>query len=587
MEISLRGMGVSPGIAIGPALTFGVVSLEVPKHTVPDPGTEWERFQRAVGGVRSELQKLHERTAEALGEQHANIFAAHLMMLEDVTLLEEVRRRIYEEKLNAEFLVNEYFTGYAKALAGMQDPRLRERSQDVLDVGNRLVGRLLNRDFDNLEHLERPSIVVAYDLTPSDAAKLDLENTLAIATDASGPTSHTAILARAFEIPAVVGLKYVGSYTFPGDTLIVDGTSGDVVIRPSEETLSRYRARREVEARGREALRLAELKPSVTLDGFELPTMANIELPVEVAHGLRVKAQGIGLYRTEYLFLNRPSLPTEEDQYAAYAEAAEAMAPAPVVLRTLDVGGDKFATHFHMPQEPNPQLGWRSIRLCLDRPDLFRAQLRAILRASARGNVHMMFPLVSGLDEFRRAKALVKDVCAELERSGVPFNPNMPIGTMIEVPAAVEIADMLGGECDFFSIGTNDLIQYSLAVDRVNERIAHMYEPAHPAVLRMLRRTVRAARTAKIPCSICGEMAGDPLFSEFFVGLGVSALSMAPVAIPAVRAEIANVRQSLAKRLVSRVLKMGTGQEVRTLLERRYQQRRTLEAYLNQFRGPA
>jgi phosphotransferase system enzyme I (PtsI) len=240
-----------------------------------------------------------------------------------------------------------------------------------------------------------------------------------------------------------------------------------------------------------------------------------------------------------------------------------------------------------MPQEPNPQLGWRSIRLCLDRPDLFRAQLRAIARASARGNVHMMFPLVSGLDEFRRVKNLVKDVYAELERSGVPFNPQMPIGTMIEVPAAVEIADMLGMECDFFSIGTNDLIQYSLAVDRVNERISHMYEPAHPAVLRMLRRTVRAARTAKIPCSICGEMAGDPLFSEFFVGLGVSSLSMAPVAIPAVRAEIANVRQSLARRMVSRVLKMGTGQEVRALLDRRYQQRKTLEAYLEQFRGPS
>ncbi|MCC6488917.1 MAG: phosphoenolpyruvate--protein phosphotransferase [Candidatus Hydrogenedentes bacterium] len=585
MEVTIRGIGVSPGIAIGPALTFGVQAFDIPKYQVENVDTELARFERAVISVRADIERLYERTAEAVGEEHADIFKAHLMFLEDVTLRDEVERRVVSEALNAEYLVGEWIARYTKLMASVPDARFRERTQDLVDVGNRILARLLNANMDSLDHLEHPSVIVAHDLSPSDAAKLDMVNTLGIATDVSGPTSHTAILARAFEIPAVVGLKFVGSHALPGDTIIVDGRTGTVVVRPSAKTRARYEEEKARSERNRAALQAAELKPSVTLDGHEVPAMANIELPVEISHSLKTKAQGIGLYRTEYLFLNRATLPTEEEQYEAYAEAARAMAPATVTLRTLDLGGDKFVSHLHLANEINPQLGWRAIRFCLERPDIFKAQLRAMLRASVHGNVQIMFPLISGVDELRQVKSIIREVCVDLERRGVPFKRDIPIGSMIEVPSAVEVADLLAKECDFFSIGTNDLIQYSLAVDRVNEKIAHMYEPAHPAVLRMIRRTIKAAKTAGIPCSVCGEMAGDPMFSEVLVGLGISSLSMSAVAIPVVRSQVANIRYSLARRFASRILNMGSVAEVREALQRRYAQRGQLDPYANDVAG--
>jgi phosphotransferase system enzyme I (PtsI) len=562
-------------------LTFGVQSFDIPKFEVDDVDAELARFERAVIAVRGELERLYERTAEAIGEEHADIFKAHLMFLEDVTLREEVERRVAGEKLNAEYLVGEWIARYTKIMASVPDTRFRERTQDLVDVGNRILARLLNANVKGLDHMDQPSVVVAHDLSPSDAAKLDMTNTLGLATDLSGPTSHTAILARAFEIPAVVGLKFVGSHALPGDKIIVDGSTGVVVIRPNEKTLARYEEEQESEERSRKALLAAELRPSVTKDGHKVPTQANIELPLELSHSLKTKAQGIGLYRTEYLFLNRATLPSEEEQYEAYSEAAKAMTPAPVTLRTLDLGGDKFVSHLHFAQEINPQLGWRAIRFCLERPDIFKAQLRAMFRASVHGNVQIMFPLISGLDEFLRVKAIVREVAADLEERGVPFKKSIPIGSMIEVPSAVEIADLLAKECDFFSIGTNDLIQYSLAVDRVNEKIAHMYEPGHPAVLRMIRRTIKAARSANIPCAVCGEMAGDPVFTELLIGLGVTTLSMSAVAIPAVRAEIASVRYSQARRFAARIMRMGSVAEIRETLHTRYAQRRSMDVYMH------
>jgi phosphotransferase system enzyme I (PtsI) len=466
-------------------------------------------------------------------------------------------------------------------LEALDDAQFRERTQDVVDVLRRIQGRLLKAEMESLEQLEHPCIVVAHDLSPSDTAKMDLENTLGVATDLSGPTSHTAILARAFEIPAVVGLGTVGAQALAGDTIIVDGNRGDVILRPTEPTLVRYTAEKKRLDEERQALLLAEKDiKSVTLDGFEIPTMANIELPVEIAHSKTTKAQGIGLYRTEYLFMNRASLPSEDEQFEAYATVAEAMKPAPVTLRTLDLGGDKFVSHLQLADEINPQLGWRAIRFCLERPDIFKAQLRAMFRASVHGTVQIMFPLVSGLDEFRRVKHIVKEVRADLERRGVKFDPNLKIGTMIEVPSAVIIADLLAAESDFFSIGTNDLIQYGLAVDRGNEKIAHMYEPAHPAVLRLIRQTVRAAKAARIPCGLCGEMAGDPLFTEILVGLGVDSLSMSAVSIPTVRVEVANIRMRVAKRFARRVLKMGSESAVKKLLYKRYKSRHTISRLL-------
>jgi len=503
------------------------------------------------------------------------------MVLDDVTFHEEIEKRLRTEGWNVEQLVEEFIGRYSQMLDSVDDAKFRERTQDVVDVLRRIQGRLLKAEMESLEHLEHPCVVVAHDLSPSDTAKMDLENTLGVVTDLSGPTSHTAILARAFEIPAVVALGTVGTQALAGDTVIVDGGHGDVILRPTETTLGRYVAEKKRLEEERQALLMAEKDiRSVTLDGFEIPTMANIELPVEISHSKTTKAQGIGLYRTEYLFMNRASLPSEQEQFDAYATVAEAMNPASVTLRTLDLGGDKFVSHLQLADEINPQLGWRAIRFCLERPDIFKAQLRAMFRASVHGNVRIMFPLVSGLDEFRRVKNMVQEVRADLERRGVPFDPNVQIGTMIEVPSAVVIADLLAAESDFFSIGTNDLIQYGLAVDRANEKIAHMYEPAHPAVLRLIRQVVRAARAARIPCGLCGEMAGDPVFTEILVGLGIDSLSMSAVAIPVVRVEVANIRMRVARRFARRVLKMGSESAIKKLLYKRYKSRHTLSRVL-------
>ena len=581
MEIALRGIGVSPGIAIGPALPFGVHSLDIPRYAVDDKAAELDRFEHAVASVRNDLERLHTQTVDQLGKQHAEIFKAHLMILEDVTLKEEVERRLEEEGLNVEAIIDEFIARHSKALDGVDDPRFRERIQDFLDVGNRILGRLLNTELENLEHIDHPSVIVAHDLSPSDTANLDLVNTLGLATDLSGPTSHTAILARALEIPAVVGLKYIGQHTLPGDIVIIDGTRGNAIIRPTDATIERYRVERKREEEARETLLQAESeRASVTIDGHEIPVMANVELPVEISHAVKSRAQGVGLFRTEYLFIERRTLPTEDEQFESYSQVAEAMKPNPVILRTLDLGGDKLASHLQFDEEINPQLGWRAVRFCLERPDIFKAQLRAVFRASVHGDVQVMFPLITGLDELLRVKDLVREVFADLERRSVPFNRDIKMGIMIEVPSAVAIADHLAKNCDFFSIGTNDLIQYSLAVDRGNEKIAHMYEPAHPGVLRMIWQTARSARNAGIPCGICGEMAGNPVFTELLVGLGISSLSMSAMAIPLVRGEVASVKLADAQRFSRKVLKLGTVQEIKSLMYKRFKGKRSLDPYL-------
>ena len=589
MEIALQGIGVSPGIAVGPAVTFGLQSLEIPKYEVSDPEAELKRFEKATESVRHELRELRERTAREVGERNASIFDAHLMVLDDVVLRDELEQRLNSEKYNVEHILHDLIERQGKVMESIEDPTFRERMQDILDVGKRVLGKLLHTELESLEHLEHPAVIVAHDLSPSDTAKIDLANTKGIITDVSGPTSHTAILARAFEIPAVVGLKNAGAYVHPGDTIILDGVKGNVIIRPEEETLSRYLTAQEDEQRQRLALLKVEESgaPALTSDGHEIPLMANVELPVEVTPELAAKCGGVGLYRTEYLFLDRNSLPTEEEQYQAYSKAAETLNNKPVILRTLDLGGDKFASHMQLAEELNPQLGWRAIRFCLERPDIFKAQLRAIMRASVRGNVQIMFPLISGLDELLRVKAVLRDVCADLERRSVPFRKDIKVGSMIEVPSAVAVADHLARECDFFSIGTNDLIQYSLAVDRVNEKIAHMYEPAHPAILRMLKHTAEAARDAKIPCGICGEMAGDPIFTEVLMGLGLSSLSMSSVAIPEVRAEVVNSSLKEARKLARNVVNMHSVTEIRRFLEERHETRHTIQTYLDRYAGQA
>ena len=586
MEIALRGIGVSPGIGIGPALAFDVHTLEIPRYKPEDKAAELARFNAAVDSARKDLKRVHQQTAKALGARHADIFKAHLMLLDDVAMREEIEGRLIKEGYNVEFLLDDLIARYSKLLKTLPDPRFRERTSDLVDVGTRILGKLMKTERASLEHIETPSIVVAHDLSPSDTANIDVENALGIAIDVGGPTSHTAILARALQIPAVVGLRYVGTHVKPGDQLIVDGTKGYVFVRPASSTIKEYSAEKDRVDRERTTLmEIEETRGSATLDGHEVPLMANIELPIEIPASLKVRTRGVGLYRTEYLFLNRANLPSEEEQYQAYAQVAAALKPKPVTLRTLDLGGDKFASHLQLAEELNPQLGWRAIRFCLERPDIFKAQLRAMLRASAHGNIQIMFPLISGLDELRRVRTVFDEVRADLERRGVSFKKDIKFGSMIEVPSAVVIADILAKECDFFSIGTNDLIQYSLAVDRVNEKIAHMYEPAHPAILRMIRHVIRAAKAAGIPVGICGEMAGDPLFTELLIGLGIDSLSMSAVAIPVVHAEIVSTRLSTAKRFASHVLAAITVNDVRALLEQRFKRKSALQKYLSEFKS--
>ena len=578
MEIALRGIGVSPGIAIGPVRLSNAAALDVSRRAINDPVAELARYDEAADKARETLTALKEQTAEELGDRHAAIFQTHIEMLDDPALRPEIESRVTSEKFNIEFILNDIITSYTKLMEAVDDPLFRERSMDFVDVGRRLLGNLLEEDLESLDNLEEPCIIMAEELSPSEVTNLDMTNTLALATDAGGPTSHMAIIARAFEIPSVVGLRYAGSRINSGDTIIVDGAKGLVVLDPSDETLERYRSEKKQRDDMRRILAEASKEgPSVTLDGTEITTWANIELYPETELSKRARCQGIGLYRTEFLFINRTTLPTEQEQYEEYRRIIEAMAPLPVRVRTLDIGGDKTFPAVMGEAEANPQLGWRSIRLCLDRPDVFKAQLRALYRASAHGRMEIMFPLITGIDQLLEAKQIVEEVKADLEARGVAFDRSVKIGSMVEVPAAVMVADRLAADCDFLSIGSNDLIQYCLAVDRTNRRTAHLYQPAHLSMVRMLRDTIKAANKAETPCSICGEMAGDPVMTELLLGLGFDTLSMSSVSLPAVRAEIANIHLARAKRFARKVLSMSSAQEIRALLQKRYEDRGTVE----------
>lgn len=577
----LRGIGVSPGIAIGPALLFNADPCEVPSHAITDVAAEEKRLTAAIESTRKDLQHLHAKTTESLGETHASIFQTHLMLLDDVMIRDELAERIPKERINVERILQDMAQRFSKSMLAVDDPRFRERTADLLDVVDRLQRHLTDAVRPDLKELSTPSIVVAHDLSPSDTATMNLDNVLALAIDSGSVTSHSAILARALEVPAVMGLRDASRQIPPETMLIVDGAEGLVIVGPSGETLERYTAARErLERKWRRLQHALEPGPVHSLDGVEIPVQANIELPLEVEHSLKVEAHGVGLYRTEYLFLNRDTLPSEEEQFEAYASAAKALAPKPLTLRTMDIGGDKFVSQLNLSREENPQLGWRAVRFCLERPDIFKAQLRAMLRATAYGNVRIMFPMISGIEELRRVKEIVAEVKEELAAKEVPFEPSVQIGSMIEVPSAVFITDLLAGECDFFSIGTNDLIQYSLAVDRVNEKIAHLYEPAHPAVLRMISAIASGAKRAGIPCALCGEMAGDPLYTEVLLGLGVTSFSMSAISIPVIRAEIAHTSLRQARTFAKKVLKLATAGEVKALLAKRFQSKGAIEAYL-------
>jgi phosphotransferase system enzyme I (PtsI) len=564
----LRGIGVSPGIAAGKALVFEARRPRAVRQLV-DPArvpAEVARLRRAVEASRSQILEIQGRIANEVGAQYARIFEAHLLILEDRMLLEEAAARVRTQRVNAEYAVQEILEPIRQAFSRVEDGYLRERRSDVDDVGDRLLRNLLGQR-EGIQ-VDRPgeTIVLAHDLSPSDMVQLHHHAIVGLVTETGGRTSHGAILARSLEIPAVVGVEGVCAQVRNHETIILDGTEGVVILSPDREVLAHYQARKQqLEYAGRALHTLVGL-PAETLDGYRVRVTANIEFAEELAAVRAHGAEGVGLFRTEFLYVNRPDLPGEEEHFGIYRAVASEMHPRPTIIRTLDFGGDKLASAVPLTAEENPSLGLRAIRLCLHRPDLFRTQLRAILRASAFGSLRIMYPMISGAAELRAAKAILEEVKADLRREGIAFDPEIQAGIMIEIPSAAVTADLLAQEADFFSIGTNDLIQYALAIDRINEQVAYLYEPLHPAVLRMLRGVVSAAHNEGIWVSMCGEMAGDPLYALVLVGLGFDELSMAPGSIPMMKRIIRSVTYGQAFEVAQRMFGCATAREVESLL---------------------
>ncbi len=564
----LKGIPASHGIAIGKALLFGGEELSIPRRAITeaDIPNEIIRFEEALVQTRHQILNIQQRLADEMGQEHAEIFNAYLLVLEDHSLREEVLRGLKDQCLNVETIFNEVIRRHLRAFARTNDEYLRDRTADIEDVRKRVLRNLTGRHLDALDPLDEPVVVVAHALSPSETALMHKRHVLAFVTDVGGRTGHTAIMAKSLGIPAVVGVEVATKRIVKGGLLVIDGTRGEVVVDPDADTIRRY----EVEQRrwqeiSRQLLQLKDL-PAETLDGRRIALSANIEVPDEIPSVIAHGAEGIGLYRTEFFYMNRTDFPSEEEQFQAYKVVAERLAPQSVIIRTVDLGGDKFLSPLDLPTEMNPFMGWRAIRFCLARPDVFRVQLRAILRASAHGNLKLMFPMISGLEELRRANEILHDVKQELTREGHAYASNLEIGAMIEVPSAALTCDLLTDEVRFFSIGTNDLIQYALAVDRVNEKIAYLYEPSHPAVIRLLKQIIDAGHRAGIWVGMCGEMAGEPALALLLLGLGLDEFSVSPIQVPLIKKVIRSIEYRTAQTIAQHAMQFRTGKEVEAFL---------------------
>src|SRR6266545_2643365 len=531
------GIPASPGIAIGPVFHYKPTLPVIVAYNVVDVAAEWARLQRAIVSAQTEIQALHAHAARQVGASEAAIFEAHQLFLQDPALLEAAKARIFEVQLNAEAAWQQAFAAIANDYLALDEEYLRARAADVVDVGQRVLRQLLDTTLPSLD-IDRPSLIIARDLTPSDTARLDPAKVLGICTELGGYTEHRDILARSLGIPAVVALNGALRDVPEGQIIALDGTTGQVWLHPDEEQLAELAARRAAWQRELHKAKASAQQPAATPDGRIIEVVANIGGPHDTQLALECGAEGVGLFRTEFLFLDRASAPTEEEQLVAYGQVAQAIGRGPLIIRTLDVGGDKPLPYLDLGHEDNPFLGWRAIRFCLDHPDLFKSQLRAILRASAGHNLKLMFPMIGTLGELRRAKGMLAEVQAELRGANIAFDENMEIGIMIEIPSAVVIADQLAAEVDFFSIGSNDLTQYVMAADRGNHRVAHLADALHPAVLRMIAQTVQAAHTAGIWVGMCGELAGNALATPVLIGMGMDELSMSAPSIPGVKAAI-------------------------------------------------
>ncbi|OQA91548.1 MAG: Phosphoenolpyruvate-protein phosphotransferase [Elusimicrobia bacterium ADurb.Bin231] len=567
-----KGIPAAPGIGIGTAFVindteFCTVKRNIAKEDIP---SETERFKKALNEIRSELEKTKKKAEKLLGKKHVKLFDAYLFVIDDPMLKDDVLSKIVSDRVNAEYALHEVLNKNLKAFDKIKDEYFKERGRDILDVARRVLKYLSGAHKKKIISVPENSIVFAANLTPTDAIAIKEDGIIGFAINMGGKTSHSTIMARALEIPAVVGMNDITQHVHDGDITIIDGIEGVVIANPDKDTLENYKRRRNMFLAEREELILIRDLPSVTKDGKKVVVSANIEIPEEVKSVIAYGGEGIGLFRTEYLYLNRKGFPSEEEQYESYRSVAEKMFPNPIVIRTMDLGGDRFLSYFHLNEEKNPFLGLRAIRFCLKHPDIFKIQLRAILRASSLGNIKMMFPMISGVGELRDVKKILEETKQELKQKGVPYDEHMEVGIMIEIPSAALTVDVLAKESDFLSIGTNDLIQYTLAVDRVNEYVAQLYEPLHLSILRLLKNIIDAGKSAGKWVSMCGEMAGEPSYTEILLGLGLEHFSVAPSSLLRVKNEVRKANYSDAAKTTDEILNEAD----RDLLVKKVKQKR-------------
>ncbi len=563
MEIK-KGIGVSPGVVVSTAIVLDAEDLLIPKRQVDvaQVPTEIERFHKGIVDSIADLTKQREDVTAKYGAEIGGIFGVHLGLLGDKTIVKQVIAEIQDRHSTAEYAVSTVMRKYASAFLAMSDKYMSDRVKDIYDIERRVLHHLIGQKHEDITHLTQSVVVIAHDLLPSQTAALDRKHVRGFATDVGGRTSHTAIVARAMGIPAVVGLGSITSEVSGGDIVIIDGNRGVVIINPDAEQLAEHAEyQRKLIKLDAELRELADL-PAETIDGHTICVQANIEAPADVDEALARGAQGIGLYRTEFLYLTSEIEPTETDHYNAYVDALRRNGGRPLVIRTLDLGADKYTQKQLANPERNPFLGDRSIRMCLHDIPMFKRQLRAIMRASVHGDVRIMFPMISTLMELRQARMVLNDVMEDLEDEGEPFRRELPIGMMIEVPSAAIMADQFAKEVNFFSIGTNDLVQYTLAVDRTNERVAGLFCPAHPAVLKLLRDVIRTGQRNNISVSVCGEMAGEPLYTLLLLGLGLTTFSMNGPDIPEVKKVIRSTTYEHAKQVARKVMSFDSERQV-------------------------
>ena len=566
-----KGTGASPGIALGKALVIEHSELVIEKKTIENIDKEIQKLESAVKVSKEELTKVKEKALAELGEHEAEIFEAHLLVLEDPELIGSAISKIRDEKVNADYALNEIKEMFVAMFESMDNEYMRERAADIKDVTNRVLRHILGIKVVDLAGLDEEVVLIAHDLTPSDTATMNKNMVLGFLTDIGGRTSHTAIMARTLEIAAVVGLNDITKKVKDGDYIVFNGDTGEVIVNPDEETKAKYASLKEEFEEYRKSLELLKGQASITTDGRHVELAGNIGSPNDVEGLIKNDAEGVGLYRTEFLYMDKEdSFPTEEEQYEAYKAVLEGMNNKPIVIRTLDIGGDKELPYFEMEAEMNPFLGYRAIRLCLDRKDILKTQLRALYRASVHGKLRIMFPMISSLEELLDAKEVIKEVLKELDAENIAYSNDVEVGMMIEIPSAAVISDVLAKHVDFFSIGTNDLIQYTCAVDRMNQKISHLYNQFNPAVLRLIKMVIDNAHKEGKWVGMCGESAGDQRMIPILLGFGLDEFSMSPISILPARKLITSLSYADMQKFADEVLAMGTAKEIKEYVDKTF-----------------